>query len=142
MTWGDFYLHLWAEVNSDKKKEEAERQDACHVAYLLSFPFKPTEPIRPTIYFSYPISFGFLSFPFVPFFSPCFSSFPLVSLRFSSFDFGSVLPILLDQMHGCKEGKGSRGGCSRGHMPLRIRKVSQFLILFFCWFGFLKRSQC
>jgi hypothetical protein len=29
VTWAHFDLHLWAEVNSDKKKEEAERQDAC-----------------------------------------------------------------------------------------------------------------
>ena len=85
MTWGDFDLHLCAEVNSDKKKEEAERQDACHIAYLLIFQFKATKPLRPSMYSSSAVSFRFVSFP----------SFPLVTLRYSSFDFGFVLPAPL-----------------------------------------------
>ena len=110
-----------------------------HVAYLLSFQFKPTKPIRPIIYSSYTFIRQILWFPLVSFrfhsfpsFSPCFPSFLFVSLRFSSFDFGRSFRWASQPVrHACKEGKGSRGGCSsRGHIPSRTRKVYHFFVGF------------
>ena len=71
-----------------------------HVAYLLSFQFKPTKPIRPIIYSSYTFIRQILWFPLVSIRSLHFPSFPFVSLRFSSFPFVSLRLTLIDRLDG------------------------------------------